>query len=132
MSSFVLTWNPTEQWHGDPRRAVRWSTGPSDPGIEPGDRLYLLRQGGNRGNRGIVATGFATASVFTDECWPPKSGLCYYVGVEWSMLENCVNIDLLLPNGMWTTRYRRSGVRIDHTLAGEVERLVSRQKRDLP
>ena len=137
LKSFILTWNPSEQWQGDPRRVVQWSTGPSDPGIEPGDRLYLFRQRGirgNRGNWGIVAVGYALSSVFPDESWSDPTKERHYVRVEWSMLENCVHIDRLtaeVPEGKWTTRYRRSGVILDTALARKVDRLVIRQKQDL-
>lgn len=134
MSAFVLTWNPTEQWQGDPRRAEVWSVGPNDPGIEDGDRLFLLRQGGNRGNRGIVAVGRARGSVDSGKSWSNSAEKRLYVDVEWSMLENCVPIDRLeavVPEGKWSTRYRRSGVALGPDLAAKVERIVMMQKQDL-
>ncbi|MFF5229361.1 hypothetical protein [Dactylosporangium sp. NPDC000521] len=47
--------------------AHRWSTGNRKTGIEPGDRVFFLRQGVEP--RGIVGSGTAASRIFPDEQW---------------------------------------------------------------
>lgn len=78
MPTFLLTWNP-KRWtwdeakyldeirrtrNGERVRGV-WSCG-NNRSIERGDRLFLLRQGQERG---ILAAGFAESDVYEDVHW---------------------------------------------------------------
>lgn len=73
MATYLLTWNPERwKWRELPAAvseledrkilSTRWSTGNTQC-IEPGDRLFLLRQGIEP--RGIMGSGFATSTVFS-------------------------------------------------------------------
>src|SRR5688500_6587030 len=76
MATYILTWNPAAwPWNYLARDAdrvrrvggsheARWSTGNSRR-IEPGDRLFILKQGS--GSRGIFGAGTATSHVFEGE-----------------------------------------------------------------
>ncbi len=91
---FVLTWNPDrpaiseeevrfQQAEESAGRAAaqRWSTGTRKSGIEPGDRVVLLRQ---HIERGIVKSGFATSQVTQHPHWGDSAAdLANYVNVSW-------------------------------------------------
>lgn len=87
MSVFLLTWNPDGRgWPsreyeaavarisvGGPLRAdvLKWSVGARKSGIEPGDRGFLMRQ---RHERGIVAAGTFSGSIFASSHWTVRFG----------------------------------------------------------
>jgi 5-methylcytosine-specific restriction protein A len=74
MATYLLTWNPA-RWHwanlseevaavrNGRAVAFRWSSG-NTTRIEPGDRLFILKQGS--GERGSFGVGRATSGVFED------------------------------------------------------------------
>ena len=77
MKTYLLTWNPARwPWGGlaDEARLLRrgeetvgrWSCG-NTIGVQPGDRLFLLKQG--KPPRGIVASGWAVSGVYEAEHW---------------------------------------------------------------
>lgn len=77
MRAFLVTWNP-RKWHWQELDrqvlavqrgevvADQWSCG-NRRDISPGDRLFLLRQAVEP--RGLMASGWATSSVFQAEHW---------------------------------------------------------------
>jgi 5-methylcytosine-specific restriction enzyme A len=77
MSTYLLTWNPAKWPWDDLTECIqqvkaaghcheRWSCGRNRKIVE-GDRLFLLRQGGEP--RGIVGSGWAASEVFDDWHW---------------------------------------------------------------
>lgn len=135
MSSFLLTWNP-DRWERDEadlRREVeltasgrrvlgRWAVGVRRRGIDPGDRVYLLRQ---RSDRGLVASGIATSDVMWADHWDDSGRQTTYVDVEWDVVlppDDPLPIGLLkstVPQVPWD-RLQGSGVRVP----SEAERLL--------
>lgn len=107
MRAFLLTWNPAnfpglandwpqmrQEVASDGRSEDRWST--RNQQINPGDRVYLLRQGIEP--RGIVAAGHATSEVYLDAHWNGEDAETTYVDVEWEALtdlEDPLPIDVL-------------------------------------
>ncbi|SBT47006.1 protein NO VEIN domain-containing protein [Micromonospora narathiwatensis] len=100
--TMVVTWNP-ERWNPDgwaenvyPRdveavesgRILRgqWATGNRKTGIEPGDRVFFLRQGPEP--RGIIGSGTATSRIFPAEQWDDSRADedANYVLIDWDTL----------------------------------------------
>jgi hypothetical protein len=97
----VVTWNP-EAWNPDdwatrvyPKdgEAVAsggllrgdWATGNRKAGIEPGDRIFFLRQ--DPEPRGIIGSGTAVSRIFTGKHWDEdRAGDANYVLIEWDAL----------------------------------------------
>ncbi|MBQ1057669.1 DUF3883 domain-containing protein [Micromonospora sp. C32] len=101
-ATMVVTWNP-ERWNPDdwaetvyPRNVEvvesgrllrdRWSTGSRKGGIEPGDRIFFLRQGPEP--RGIIGSGTAASRIFPDEQWDDERAGQHanYVLIDWDTL----------------------------------------------
>lgn len=62
--------------------AGQWATDTRKSGIEPGDRIFFLRQGVEP--RGIIGSGTAASRTFTDEHWDDeRSDDATYVLIEW-------------------------------------------------
>lgn len=137
MATYLLTWNP-EKWSWDNlnemsaevarvgRLADRWSCG-GRKHIDPGDRVFLLRQGPDR--PGLIASGWATSGVVVDDHWedrdlkhPRKAN---FVQVEWDMLQPISVItraELLRPpfdTVHWDTQ--SSGIAVEPEVAKAVE-----------
>jgi 5-methylcytosine-specific restriction endonuclease McrA len=115
MKTYLLTWNPkyksadTEDWF---RKSVRrlasqrkvestWSTG-MNRSVEPGDQVFLLRQGTNC--PGLVGYGYVRGKSFKGRHWDPTKrkmgGKANYCEVSWlSMVDVAAGIprDRLLP-----------------------------------
>jgi len=116
MRTFLITWNP-ERWpwktlDDDVARVAegkvvdgRWSTG-NRKDISRGDRLFLLRQGVEP--RGIMASGWATSEVFTDEHYDDaraaKGDLAPYVSFHFERL-----LDLDVSEPLSTARLITAG-----------------------
>ncbi|MEV8514238.1 DUF3883 domain-containing protein [Dactylosporangium sp. NPDC051484] len=100
--TMVVTWNP-KRWNPDnwaeevyPSNVEaveagrvlrdRWSTGNRKTGIEPGDRVFFLRQGVEP--RGIVGSGIAASRIFPDEQWDDERAGedANYVLIDWDTL----------------------------------------------
>lgn len=132
-NAFILLWNPA-QWEWDPRRyraAVRktaagqsvldrWSSG-NRKAIEPGDRLYLFRQGRDRG---LIASGYAASTPKSVKGAPRK----LYLRVQFDRLvrvedrldvEQLLDADLEVP---WNNLYA-SGVQVPRTSRTGLETL---------
>ncbi len=88
---FILTWNPDRwnmDWVQETQRMIQgssgseiWSVGNRRGGIAPGDRLLLLRQ---VRDRGIIASGTATSTVYEDSHWDDqRDDTARYVDVNW-------------------------------------------------
>lgn len=106
MRTFLITWNP-DKWTwaelaecvdavqaGTPR-LERWSTGQRKD-IEPGDRLFLLRQG--KEPRGIVGSGWASSGVFQAPHWGDPARLANYVEFRFDrLLDADVDLPLATP-----------------------------------
>ena len=101
-ATMVVTWNP-KRWNPDnwaeeiyPSNVEavetgrllrdRWSTGNRKTGIEPGDRVFFLRQGVEP--RGVVGSGTAASRIFPDEQWDDdRAGEdANYVLIDWNTL----------------------------------------------
>lgn len=104
MATFILTWNPDPwTWDDDDYTAKiqstasglrvndRWSVGVRRGGIEVGDRAFLLRQ---HRDRGIVASGLFTSTVYFAPHWDGTGRDAPYADVEW---DTVVDPDARLP-----------------------------------
>ena len=134
----LLTWNPgpynDEQWSPDAweREMVqgtsegrtiegRWSVGNRVQGIEPGDRAYLLRQGGH--GRGVVAIGDITSEPFSDASWRGDGRTSQYVHVTWVEavpLDQRIDIERLkseIPRFKWDNVYSSGRDLAEHGIA---------------
>ncbi|MBM0224542.1 MULTISPECIES: protein NO VEIN domain-containing protein [Micromonospora] len=123
--TMVVTWNP-EKWNPDgtwadqtyPQevRAVagggllrgQWATGGRTGGIEPGDRVFFLRQG--RVSRGVIGSGTTTSRIFSDGHWDDDraDGIANYVLIDWDTLllpedglPHEALVDRIPEGGMW-------------------------------
>lgn len=115
--TMIATWNP-EHWHWNERdeeaaatklgRIVRgrWSTGSRRGGVEPGDRVFLLKQGDEP--RGIMGSGTCASRVFQDEHWDiTRVNDANYVQIEWDTL---LTERELLPHAELTARIPVGGI----------------------
>ncbi|WP_327009773.1 DUF3883 domain-containing protein [Dactylosporangium sp. NBC_01737] len=101
-ATMIATWNP-KKWNPDnwaeevyPSNVEtvgagrvlrgRWSTGNRKSDIEPGDRIFFLRQGMEP--RGIVGSGTAASRIFPDEQWDDEraGNDANYVLIDWDTL----------------------------------------------
>jgi hypothetical protein len=108
----IATWNPVN-WSWDDRTEqvaattagviVRepWSTGSRRNGIEPGDRVFLLKQGEEP--RGVVGSGTCSSRIFQDDHWDEQreGAEANYVLIEWDTL---LPDDDLLPHSELVAR----------------------------
>lgn len=98
MPTFLLAWNPAnwtwtdqaqaaEQTEQGAKYATRWSCGNTKK-IEPGDRLFLLKQG--EPPRGIVASGRAASAPYPTAHWDAeraaKGEQTLFVNVEFDRI----------------------------------------------
>lgn len=137
MATYLLTWNP-KKWSWDNLAELashvartgslddRWSCG-GRKNIDPGDRVFLLRQGPDR--PGLIASGWATSGVVEDDHWEDRElrhrRKARYVHVQWDMLrENSVitREELLRPPFEavnWDTQ--SSGISVEPETAKQLE-----------
>jgi len=140
VSTFILTWNQ-DKWDYDPgerERLVeqtlaghhvpdRWSTGNRSGGILPGDRLFLLKQGEDRG---VVAAGYAIDVVDQDSHWDGSGRLANFVTLRWELvlpISDRIDIDDLragVPGVTWD-RLQASGVEVESGPAQDLSDLWS-------
>lgn len=137
-SAFLLTWNPARTSDEGMAEAIvstasgvpwteSWSTGGRRQGIEPGDRVYLLRQG--TAGRGIVGSGIAISHIESDQHWADSSKTANYVDVEWDRIvatEDRLDIEDLkaaFPGQNW--RPQSSGTQVRPEVSAGVDRLWS-------
>jgi 5-methylcytosine-specific restriction protein A len=139
--AYLLTWNPARwEWINLQQIAStvaagkpiveRWSTG-HNRNIQPGDRLFLLRQGADR--PGLVASGWAISTVFQALHWEAaraaRGDIGNFVEFEIDTLLDPAADDLL-PRDMlledpdlvavhWNTR--ASGIRINPQVLPHLE-----------
>lgn len=127
MSWFVLNWNP-DVWRGISDEAWnefaelgegdlaegRWSTGSRHGGIEPGDGLFFLRQGRDRG---ILAVGVATSDVYRAPHYNDDSRMAWYVDHQWREARTIddrlrtEDLHISVPDVPWSNLYG-SGVNV--------------------
>lgn len=100
--TMVVTWNP-DKWNPDDWATQvypddvwqtksggllrgQWSTGNRRGGIEPGDRIFLLRQGVEP--RGVIGSGTAASRIFSDGQWDGERADedANYVLIDWDVL----------------------------------------------
>ena len=135
----MRSWNPDNwDWYGWDEAAGateaggifrgRWSTGSRKGGVEPGDRVFLLKQGDEP--RGIVGSGTCSSRIFQDEHWDDERAGedANYVLIEWDTI---VTEDSLLPHvevlaripagGVW--RPQGSGTLLAANVAADLEAL---------
>lgn len=125
--AFLLTWNPNNwEWTDLPQSVYatgegqlvdeRWSTGSRTSGIQPGDLVFLLRQGEEP--RGIIGSGEAVdfygegaisgEIIYTDQHWDGTDRTANYVNVLWNRLvdpEDGLRLEELqaeFPDQHWT------------------------------
>ena len=140
MRTFLITWNPKAwRWSNLSRQAVavqsgeivkdRWSCG-NRKDIEPGDRLFLLKQGAEP--RGIIASGWAISKVFRAAHWDPhRASIGHETNYVRLRFDRLIDPDLgevlprssldtgLMAHVNWNTQ--SSGIIIDNGAASEVE-----------
>jgi hypothetical protein len=104
----------------------QWSVGSRTGGVEPGDRVFMLRQG--RGRRGIVGSGTFTSRVFQDAHWDgAKSQDANYALIDWDALvdpEDVLPIERLkleLSDQHWEPQ--ASGTSIRPAVRGRLEQI---------
>jgi 5-methylcytosine-specific restriction protein A len=105
----------------------RWSCGITKR-IEPGDRLFLLRQG--REPRGIMASGISKSHPYLDDHWDDdRSDQALYVKARFEALldpekDGVLPLSSLKdgPLGLVNWRTQASGISIAPTAAVELER----------
>lgn len=116
----------------------QWSVGPRTGGIEPGDRVFMLRQGRDR--RGIIASGTFTSRVFQDAHWDEtRSNDANYALIDWDTLvdpEDVLPIERLkaeLSEQHWEPQASGTSIRqevrrrLEQIWAGHLGRPVSRR-----
>lgn len=124
MATFLLTWNPKRSDVNPDDLAItasggvahgQWSTGSRSGGIDPGDRVFLVRQGTQRG---VVGAGIATSRVFLDHHWDKdRDDLAHHVATDWSIvldISDRLPVEKLLtrvPQIPWN-HLQGSGVRV--------------------
>ncbi|MFC8930532.1 protein NO VEIN domain-containing protein [Rhodococcus sp. NPDC057135] len=137
--ALIVTWNPDQwDWGADYYDAIErtamgesvpdsWSTGGRKSGVDPEDRVFLLRQGAH--GRGIVACGSVTSEVYEDDHWDGSSRSANYVRIEWStvlavedMLPTA-DLEAAMPKQHWSPR--GGGIILTATAALELEELWS-------
>jgi hypothetical protein len=137
--TYLLTWNPIRKprnWAEEAAMTAEriaclywWSTG-NRQNIQPGDRLFLLKQG--KEPKGIMGSGKAVSDVYEDEHWDAdatRGKTALYVEVEFDRIldpetEEILPLALLKEKLVefrcWDTR--GSGISLDG-VAEELERL---------
>jgi len=94
VATFILIWDGSESGYAEADFtadvattaaggvvAGNWSVGSRRGGMFPGDRVFLLRQGTDRG---VVAAGHVTDGlVFEDEHWADPTKTAAYTGITW-------------------------------------------------
>ncbi|MFF5079236.1 protein NO VEIN domain-containing protein [Actinoplanes sp. NPDC000266] len=102
-ATMVVTWNPekwnpggtwADQTYPQDVQAVaaggllrgQWATGGRTSGIEPGDRVFFLRQG--KEPRGVIGSGTTASRIFSDEHWDDDRAdqNANYVLIDWDTL----------------------------------------------
>jgi hypothetical protein len=143
--TMMVTWNP-QKWNPDgtwadetyPRQVEavadggllrgQWATGGRTGGIEPGDRVFFLRQG--REPRGVIGSGTTTSRIFNDGHWDDDraGGIANYVLIDWDTLllpEDGLPIEALIDRipegGIW--RPQASGWILPPDAAAKLEAL---------
>jgi hypothetical protein len=104
----------------------QWATGSRKKGIEPGDRVFLLRQG--RAGRGLVGSGAFTSRVFPDLHWDDTSSQdANYALIDWDTLihpDDALPTELLiteLPDQHWEPQ--AGGTLIRPEILDDLERM---------
>ena len=130
MRHILVTWNPgpdndeqytPEQWKDEVADPLSpgglviegsWDVGGRTQGIDPGDRVYLLRQGTH--GRGIVALGEFTSPPEPRPHWRNDGTFGQFTDIDWSdavEIDNRLDIDVLkaeIPEFDWNS-VRRGG-----------------------
>lgn len=136
--TMLATWNPAQSSREDWEEEVaatkaggivrsRWSTGGRTGGIEPGDRVFLLRQ--RVEPRGILASGTCSSRIFQDGHWDDARAdqEANYVLIEWDTVvdEEAILAHQVLaariPEGGWSPQ--GSGTVLTEVAAEKLERL---------
>jgi 5-methylcytosine-specific restriction enzyme A len=136
MATFLLTWNPRRTpWVDLLETALRVNTGEAvlrswscgnTRRINPGDRLFLHRQG--KVDPGLIGSAWATSAPYQDDHWEDQLGdapdMAWYVELEWDVLssEAIIARDRLLDrfSGVnWNTQ--ASGISIPEAVAHLIE-----------
>jgi hypothetical protein len=77
----------------------QWATGSRKQGIEPGDRVFLLRQAGR--GRGLIGSGAFTSRVFQDLHWDDTNSQdANHALIDWDTL---IDPDDALPTELLIT-----------------------------
>ncbi len=100
MAAYLLTWKPTRwAWENHPeqvaatqrgeRPLARWSSG-NRRNIEEGARVFLMRQGTERG---IIGSGITVREGYAGEHWDNDSGRqANFVDVEWDTILDATDV----------------------------------------
>jgi hypothetical protein len=143
--TMVVTWNPAkwnpdgvwaEQTYPQQVQAVasgglwrgQWATGGRKGGIEPGDRVFFLRQGVEP--RGVIGSGTTVSRIFSEGHWDDDraGGIANYVLIDWDTLllpedglPHEVVVDRIPEGGTW--RPQASGWVLPLAAAAKLEEL---------
>ncbi|MEU9507790.1 DUF3883 domain-containing protein [Micromonospora sp. NPDC048170] len=143
--TMVVTWNPAkwnpndiwaDQIYPQQVQAVasgglwrgQWATGGRTGGIEPGDRVFFLRQGMEP--RGVIGSGTTASRIFSDGHWDDDraGGTANYVLIDWDTfqlpqdgLPHELLIHRIPEGGIW--RPQASGWVLPQVAAAKLEEL---------
>lgn len=140
MNTHLLSWNP-DNWNWENIEdsidtlnqtgycSGSWSCG-VNKGITKGDRLFLIKLGRKK-TKGIIASGFASSSVYQSEHWNGIPGKqTNYINFEFDIilhpekdkiLEMKTLVREILSEQHWSTQ--NPGIRIKPHVAEELEEL---------
>ncbi|GAA3945364.1 HNH endonuclease [Actinoplanes auranticolor] len=147
MATFLLTWNPDGPGWPDPDHEAaveaasagqsqlrRWSVALRKSGIAIGDRAFLVRQ---RRQRGIVASGHFSHTIYEDKHWDGSGRLTTYADIEFDQvlaLNDRLPVEVLknkVPAITWD-RLQGSGVSVAQPHDQELEELWQAHVGDTP
>lgn len=130
LSADQWVWTPEDEQEIITRTAAGapwrepWSAGGRRQGIKPGDRIFLLQNGAERG---IRASGVVSSHIYQAEHWDDPRRVANYIDIDWDMMlpvERMINIHTLsqqVPGFGW--RLQRGGVELHEPMAGQLEKL---------
>ncbi len=140
MKTYLITWNPKRSIEDDQSAIVanlaagknqpdQWSCG-NNKGIKRGDRVFLLRQGGDQ--PGIIATATVTKGWFRDKHWiaarAAKGDKANYILIDWVEMVSAadgISRDRLLKENLLPKKLiniASGGVRIHEPCLSRLER----------
>ncbi|WP_420176790.1 hypothetical protein [Luteococcus sp. OSA5] len=102
-----------------------WPSGGRQQGIEPGDRIFLVRAKGS--NFSVRGSGVVSSRVYTGEHWDDPARTANYIDIDWDTVlpveEGICREDLLkkVPGYAWNPQ--KGGVELHEPMASQMEEL---------